>query len=1361
MRQNRQKLVDAGKDPHIVAGMSNKEVHDALARETIKPAEAPAAPAEKVEPSPGAKPEVASIEHIGKKELAIKGVGQAQDQYQVKLKGEEGRGRTMTKADMDKEGIDTSNLPGEKPAQTQPAQENAVPKQSPSKVPVQPKAGNGEGVGVENAVDQGAPGARQGKQAKGPKAVREKAVEGTNVGTTPLVAEMVKAAHGSLAKMRDKVSNVRLGKPGEILFEFDGKTHSAPESKTAIVAQDTKGTNDPSARSWALKQILDNKAKPVRAVPEEVPAPVTTEKANGDKVVSAPAAAEQRVSQLATPKQIKVQKQFLKDAVAKAAADAKPESEYAAPPKATYLNPKMAPKPEAAKDPGKVTFDVPGDGEYKIRNTKEALAEFNKRLSHFGGAELKPPTIPSRAVPRLTPGEIAEHKVEPGKETPTEAAKPRTSDKVIAALKNAKIHKPGTTAVATPFSIAYDAALDAAIMAIRGGRAVADVIKFAVDHFKQRFPGADEHDIASLEKDIRDAHGETAKTASAAMEAGKPATPPAGEKPAENGETKGAEKPPDYGIAARVTEGRAAKGHVEEVEPGEGISPQESIAKGRELLKKGGDPDKALSDFTKTGKISSDDMAIVRAHGEKLAWAANAALDKFGRNSKEYESAAKADSDWVKAIKPMQTEWHKIGAAQQGETEIDTGTFHGLRRAYTEATGKDFTPDQADKADKIAGKVKKAADEADAARDKVFEAIKDQVEPRETPPKTETPKPPKVDTGRLTKYFADRAAEARQRIRDRAAGKVASSNALLADIGDRAIIAADYIARGINEVGRFAKEWRREFGNTSNQDIAKIFKDGNDEYNKGVENIVSSGVKTVSAKERAAKHTNDVWGLAKKYIDAGETSFDDVRTKVATELGLPVDEVTRQLAEPKSLRTITNEMYSKMSARRNVIRNAKNWLENQQTPGWLRAIHALPRAAFKIATFGHGSVGVVTHAAVNAFNPGAWGTYFPNFFRQFKMMGLHDSGAYHEAMLQNLVRDPNFTLARRSGLANDPTKAQGDYEKAWVGPFLGRIGLTGVRGFDTLKLFRQDRFNQLWEKLPQNLQNPKMAKLLATSINHATGIVGGMMPPGASTAFFAPKLEVSRWAFMAGDQAKAGKTILNWRDETPEARQSAIATVKQFATITGTYASLLAINQGLLSATGSNQKINFTNPKAPDFLDFKAAGYRGSIVSPMKNMVRLFAELIHDSVGQRTTFEQLQGGRADEMDVDAMKYVRQKLSPIAADVADVASQADFAKRPLPFSNDKIPPYLAREGIGKYTYPEYLTERLSPIPVSEAAREVWAAQGMDESDIEHWMRALTTAAVMGSTGARMEPDRETQPKPERPTRRLFESLPSPR
>ena len=79
--------------------------------------------------------------------------------------------------------------------------------------------------------------------------------------TTDVAVAMLQAAKESTQALRDKVSSVRYGKVGEILFEFNGKTYTAPEPADVMPAKNTTGTNDEASRSWALSQVLCKKAK--------------------------------------------------------------------------------------------------------------------------------------------------------------------------------------------------------------------------------------------------------------------------------------------------------------------------------------------------------------------------------------------------------------------------------------------------------------------------------------------------------------------------------------------------------------------------------------------------------------------------------------------------------------------------------------------------------------------------------------------------------------------------------------------------------------------------------------------------------------------------------------------------------------------------------------------------------------------------------------------------------------------------------------------------------------------------------------------------------------------------------------------
>lgn len=77
-----------------------------------------------------------------------------------------------------------------------------------------------------------------------------------------IVSEMINTAQLACKDLRDQISNVRFGpiikNRGFIKFEFQGKSYLAPEPIDVIPV----GNNE-SARSWALKQILNETAKPI------------------------------------------------------------------------------------------------------------------------------------------------------------------------------------------------------------------------------------------------------------------------------------------------------------------------------------------------------------------------------------------------------------------------------------------------------------------------------------------------------------------------------------------------------------------------------------------------------------------------------------------------------------------------------------------------------------------------------------------------------------------------------------------------------------------------------------------------------------------------------------------------------------------------------------------------------------------------------------------------------------------------------------------------------------------------------------------------------------------------------------------
>lgn len=164
--------------------------------------------------------------------------------------------------------------------------------------------------------------------------------------------------------------------------------------------------------------------------------------------------------------------------------------------------------------------------------------------------------------------------------------------------------------------------------------------------------------------------------------------------------------PSQTGIAERVKKEREKAAGVKAPDPGTGLSVEEGIKRGRQMLKEGADPEKPMEAYDKNKSITADGVGLVRAQLEKLAKATDAAIEKYGGESDEANSAREAESDWAARIQPMQTEWAEIGRRQQGSTDLDTGSVTTLKRAFQEQSGKSLTEQQTQVAQNLHAKIK-------------------------------------------------------------------------------------------------------------------------------------------------------------------------------------------------------------------------------------------------------------------------------------------------------------------------------------------------------------------------------------------------------------------------------------------------------------------------------------------------------------------------------------------------------------------------------------------------------------------------------------------------------------------------------
>nr|AUN37464.1 hypothetical protein [uncultured bacterium] len=704
-----------------------------------------------------------------------------------------------------------------------------------------------------------------------------------------------------------------------------------------------------------------------------------------------------------------------------------------------------------------------------------------------------------------------------------------------------------------------------------------------------------------------------------------------------------APKPPPSttGIARRAEEQREAN-----PARGTGIGAAESVEAGRRMLQQGKDPQRVIDEFNRSGAISADAMALVRARHEELARAANAAYDAHGLNSAEFRAAeARRQAFWNKAVRPMQTAWSNTGRAQQGETDIDTGTFYGLYRAFRDARQREPTPteqrhmetladrgraietDVRDLSARLTAELNKAAGLSDLPPE-VQTAVRrfvQQAQAEQTPQekrrarRQQTRQKLDADATVIKQNLAAAFQKVRQQSGTQPSGLARldpegeitkqliayAKNRVKAGVVDAAQLiddvhgmvkefAADVTRRevteailgeGLPKATREASDWAKV-----KKDIAANLKNADGTIaRQALGQRLQTGGKRISAED-----ANAVWQYAREnYVDQGNNDLADIARKVGSDLGVTAEQVRRALANTKTTRQITNEMWARMADRRQVKQNAESWVRQADTPAVVRGFENLRRLWFLKATFGHGAVAPFTHAPLNMFIPSRWAQFWPNFGRTYKFMV---SKGAHERAMDDLENSPNYITAKRAGLANDPKRGYDEYQSPWMAKTLGKVGLAGNHAFDALKTMRQDMFDAAWNRFSIADRTPDLAKLLAEEINSSTGASKALSGPDwpsrfASKAMFAAPLEASRWDFLVRDNFRTVKTLANWTKATPEERYMAKRVVFRNAQLVATYGSLLALNQGLLIASKSDDRVNFTDPTKADFLTFKIAGH--------------------------------------------------------------------------------------------------------------------------------------------------------------------------
>ena len=508
-----------------------------------------------------------------------------------------------------------------------------------------------------------------------------------------------------------------------------------------------------------------------------------------------------------------------------------------------------------------------------------------------------------------------------------------------------------------------------------------------------------------------------------------------------------------------------------------------------------------------------------------------------------------------------------------------------------------------------------------------------------------------------------------------------------------------------------------------------------------------------------------VWNYAKKnYIDKLDRSleaFDKAVGGVAKDLGLSQQQVRNIFSEKKSLNDITMERYIARRKLQFMQDAAKEFVENDKPRfTWKDSPFNI---AFTLKTLGHGGgIPLMTHASSTLLqDPVAWQKYFRQSF-SFAYGKIEN----YETAMADLKQRPNYYKAMKDGLKNDVTKRTEDYakyadnfrkmigeklgEKAGVAPEkLGKFLAAGNRGFDILKIMRQDIYDNYWNKLSEmEKADPNTGKFVAAIANHATGIsdvdFGKTLNPIINKAIFAPHLEAARWNRIIVQPAQVLATSLKIAagKEIPiSERVRTQIIVDRYGKQLGMYVAAVALNAGLSSYLGSKYQVNFTNPTKNDFLKFKIGDYSLDISGGILSTGRMLADIV------KTVYENDKGQTVtDKLSHTIGNYAEGKFSPLANLIYHGVTRQDFMGRPLPFSEKagtlKKP---------KYTWGEYFSQEFTPIPVAETMKSIYdglkeSGYSNDDSVLKKTASALLVFMVSGATGARVQESKSKEKTP---------------
>ena len=430
-----------------------------------------------------------------------------------------------------------------------------------------------------------------------------------------------------------------------------------------------------------------------------------------------------------------------------------------------------------------------------------------------------------------------------------------------------------------------------------------------------------------------------------------------------------------------------------------------------------------------------------------------------------------------------------------------------------------------------------------------------------------------------------------------------------------------------------------------------------------------------------------------------------------------------------------------------------------------RKVLALPRAE---KVLGHFGVFMSSHAGDLAYRPDMWKTYWTGQLRQ---VGSAASQANTERAISYMERDPLYQTLIDNGLEAKMDITAGGFLgghlrgaslRAWLGgltvarfemakALMNRWGAPGA----IPRFLTTGSFKQL--KTPPDLD--LLAAQMSEIANHATGSAKGIVQRLGSDVLFGPSLTQSKLSRYTADPIKTVGTFANWKKATYAERAAAWERLWGATQYLGAKYSALQINQGLLDATGSDQKINFgENPFAKDFLQNKGFGLEARIGASDPE-IRLLSQIIYASMSKDAqdlavkTYQNVEkirtGMSKREVITDSLKsYALSKAQPGIDLGMTLATREDFRGYKI-----------GGEGPKSIPLGEYLTTQL-PIIANGPAKFVYdtlTGEGLPASDA---MKVVKGLAITGAGFFGAHVTEEKPPNPRAPLKTKSSGLPQP-